>query len=172
MCVWGQACLQHEGPSFPGGLAGLALPGRHCLSCYWNLAPWFTGALCSHMCSAAQESHSPHQAGCRQRPGCGLGSCPAPAPAGDSAAGHQPVQLPGLMLQMQPIRSQHRACLLCSPRRGWAQAAQPQVTGAHLQPGAEERAAVPSAAASAWQVCGAGEGGPCLQGGGRRPEAQ
>ena len=55
---------------------------------------------------------------------------------------------------------------VCSAARGgsWAPApAQPQVTGARLQPGAEERAAVPSTAASAWQVCGMGRGSPACK---------
>lgn len=136
----------------------MALPGRHCLSCYWNLAPWFTGALCSHMCSHAQESHSPHQAGCRGREAwLWAGVLPGPSLLGTVLLGTSQSSSRGSCSRCSPsgASTEH----VCSAARGgsWAQApAQPQVTGAHLQPGAEERAAVPSAAASAWQVCGAG----------------
>lgn len=143
----------------------MALPGRHCLSCYWNLAPWFTGARCSHMCSHAQESHSPHQAGCRGREAwLWAGVLPGPSLLGTVLLGTSQSSSRGSCSRCSPsgASTEH----VCSAARGgsWAQApAQPQVTGAHLQPGAEERAAVPSAAASAWQVCGAGRGGPACK---------
>ena len=156
MYVWGGgSCLQHEGPSFPSSLAGLALPGRHCLSCYWNLAPWFTCARCGvHMLRSLTACAT--QAAGAERPGPSLlgavllstsqssswGSCSRCSPSGASTK------------------------RVCSAARGgsWAQApAQPQVTGEHLQHGAEERAAVPSTAASAWQVCGMGRDSPACK---------
>lgn len=143
----------------------MALPGRRCLSCYWNLAPWLTGARCSHVCSHAQESHSPHQAGCRGREAwLWAGVLPGPSLLGAVLLGTSQSSSRGLCSRCSPsgASTEH----VCSAAHGgsWAPApAQPQVTGAHLQPGAEEQAAVPSAAALAWQVCGAGRGGPACK---------
>ena len=147
-------CLQHGDPSLPGGLAGLALPGRHCLSCYWNLASWFIGARCGHMCSHTQQSHTPSHAGCRGRKSrlCArvrLG----PSLLGAVLLGTSRSCSWGLCSRWSPsgASTEH----VCSAAHGgsWAQApAQPQVTEALLQRGTEERAAVPTIAALAWQV--------------------